>query len=91
MGRTHQIFACARADLAECPQIRPVHTAAEAEAARAAGQIYAFLAVEGMAAIGGNPARRGLVLRPGRRLGMLTWNETNALARPEPEAILRRG
>lgn len=26
------------------------------------------------------PRRRGLVLRPGRRLGMLTWNETNALA-----------
>ena len=80
LGRTHQIFACARADLAECPQIRPVHTAAEAEAARAAGQIYAFLAVEGMAAIGGNPAGVDWYYGQGARLGMLTWNETNALA-----------
>ena len=71
MGRTHQIFACARADLAECPQIRPVHTAAEAEAARAAGQLYAFLAVEGMAAIGGNPAGVDRYDGQGARLGML--------------------
>ena len=80
LGRTHQIFACARAELAECPQIRPVHTAAEAEAARAAGQIYAFLAVEGMAAIGGNPGGVDWYYDQGVRLGMLTWNETNALA-----------
>ena len=80
LGRTHQIFACARADLAECPQIRPVHTAAEAEAARAAGQIYAFLAVEGMAAIGGNPAGVDWYYGQGARLGMLTWNEENFLA-----------
>ena len=90
LGRTHQIFACAQADLAECPQIRPVHTAAEAEAARAAGQIYAFLAVEGMAAIGGTPpAWTGTTARapgwgcsPGTR--PMPWP-------PEPEAILRRG
>mgnify|MGYP000417990181 CR=1 FL=1 len=91
LGRTHQIFACARADLAECPQIRPVHTAAEAEAARAAGQIYAFLAVEGMAAIGGNPAGVDWYYGQGARLGMLTWNETNALAagaRGDPQAGL---
>ena len=86
LGRTHQIFACARADLAECPQIRPVHTAAEAEAARAAGQIYAFLAVEGMA--GTPPAWTGTTARapgwgcsPGTR--PMPWP-------PEPEAILRR-
>ena len=56
------------------------NTAAEAEAARAAGQIYAFLAVEGMAAIGGNPAGVDWYYGQGARLGMLTWNETNALA-----------
>ena len=54
--------------------------AAEAEAARAAGQIYAFLAVEGMAAIGGNPAGVDWYYGQGARLGMLTWNGTNALA-----------
>ena len=74
LGRTHQIFACARADLAECPQIRPVHTAAEAEAARAAGQIYAFLAVEGMAAGAGGDPQAGLTeagRRAVRRMGEL--------------------
>ena len=52
LGRTHQMFACARAELRECGRIRPVRTVAEAEAARSAGQLYAFLAVEGMAAVG---------------------------------------
>ncbi len=46
LGRTHQMFACARAELRECGRIRPVRTVDEAEAARAAGQLYAFLAVE---------------------------------------------
>ena len=58
LGRTHQMLSCARAELAECPQVRLVLTGEEAAAARAAGQLYAFLAVEGMAAIGGDP--RGL-------------------------------
>ena len=43
-------------------------------------KIYAFLAVEGMAAIGGNPAGVDWYYGQGARLGMLTWNETNALA-----------
>lgn len=33
-----------------------------------------------MAAIGGNPGRVDWYYGQGARLGMLTWNETNALA-----------
>ena len=80
LGRTHQMFACARAELQECTQIRPVRTATEAEAARSEGQLYAFLAVEGMAAIGADPRGVDWYYGQGVRLGMLTWNETNALA-----------
>ena len=80
LGRTHQMLSCARAELRECPQVRPVRTAAEAEAAREAGQLYAFLAVEGMAAIGARPQGVDWYYGQGVRLGMLTWNETNALA-----------
>ena len=69
-----------RAELAECPQVRLVRTGEEAAAARAAGQLYAFLAVEGMAAIGGDPRGIDWYHSQGARLGMLTWNETNALA-----------
>ena len=80
LGRTHQMFACARAELRECGRIRPVRTVAEAEAARSAGQLYAFLAVEGMAAVGADPRGVDWYYGQGVRLGMLTWNETNALA-----------
>ena len=80
LGRTHQMFACARAELRECGRIRPARTVAEAEAARAAGQLYAFLAVEGMAAVGADPRGVDWYYGQGVRLGMLTWNETNALA-----------
>lgn len=80
LGRTHQMLSCARAELAECPQVRLVRTGEEAAAARAAGQLYAFLAVEGMAAIGGDPRGIDWYHSQGARLGMLTWNETNALA-----------
>ena len=80
LGRTHQMFACARAELRECGRIRPVRTVAEAEAARAAGQLYAFLAVEGMSAVGADPRGVDWYYGQGVRLGMLTWNESNALA-----------
>ena len=53
---------------------------AEAEAARSAGQIYALLAAEGMAAAGEDPDGVDWYYEQGVRLGMLTWNETNALA-----------
>lgn len=80
LGRTHQIFACARADLAECPQIRPGPHRSGGRGCRASGP---NLRLPGGGGHGGHrrePRRRGLVLRPGCRLGMLTWNETNALA-----------
>ena len=74
------MFACARAELGECGRIRPVRTVDEAEAAQAAGELYAFLAVEGMAAVGADPRGVDWYYGQGVRLGMLTWNETNALA-----------
>ena len=53
---------------------------AEAVAARAAGQLYAFLAVEGMSAVGADSWGVDWYYGQGVRLGMLTWNESNALA-----------
>ena len=80
LGRTQQMFACARAELRECGRIRPVRTVDEAETARAAGQLYAFLAVEGMSAVGADSWGVDWYYGQGVRLGMLTWNESNALA-----------
>ena len=79
-GRTEQLLRHGRAELAESKHFRPVRTVAEAEAARSAGQIYAFLAAEGMAAAGEDPDGVDWYYEQGVRLGMLTWNETNALA-----------
>lgn len=78
--RTRVMVACAREELAECPGVQVVHTVREAEAARAAGQLYAFLGVEGMAAIGEDVGGIDRYYAFGARLGMLTWNEENALA-----------
>lgn len=91
LGRTHQIFACARADLAECPQIRPVHTAAEAEAARQRAKSTPSWRWRAWAAIGGNPGRRGLVLRPGRPGWGCSPGTRPMPWPPEPEATFRRG
>lgn len=74
------ILHCMREELEECPWLRIVKNAAEAERAKAAGQMFAFLAVEGMAAIGSNLAGIDRYEELGVRLGMLTWNEENALA-----------
>ena len=79
-GRTEQLLGQGRADLAESGHFRTVRTVREAEAAQSAGQIYAFLAAEGMAAAGEDPEGVGWYYEQGVRLGMLTWNETNALA-----------
>lgn len=79
-GRTGQMLACARAELAECGAVRLVRTAAQAEVARAQGLLYAFLGVEGMAAIGEDPAGVDRYADAGARMGMLTWNEENQLA-----------
>lgn len=79
-GRTRIMMDCARAELAECPWLAVVRTAKEAEQARAEGRIYAFLAIEGMAAIGEDTAGVDRYCDFGARIGMLTWNEENALA-----------
>lgn len=78
--RTDIMLLAMRAELAECPWLALVRTPAEAEAAKAAGKKYAFLAVEGMAAIGADLSGIDHYADLGVRLGMLTWNEENLLA-----------
>lgn len=79
-ARTEIMMDCAQAELAECPWLQAVRTAKEAEAAKAAGKMYAFLAIEGMAAIGEDISGIDRYHAFGARIGMLTWNEENALA-----------
>lgn len=79
-ARTEMALDCARAEFAECPWLAVVRTEEEAERARAAGQLYAFLGVEGMAAIGEDLSGIDRYADWGARLGMLTWNEENLLA-----------
>ncbi len=78
--RTEIMGLCARAELAECPWLDMVHDTGAAEAARAAGKKYAFLAVEGMEPIGDDLNRIDRYGDWGVRIGMLTWNEENLLA-----------
>ena len=78
--RVEIMLACAEKDLAECPSIALVRTWPEAEAARAAGKLYAFLGVEGMEAVGTDLEEVDRYAARGARLGMLTWNERNQLA-----------
>jgi len=80
LGRTHQMLSCARDDLAECERMRLVHSWAEAAAVRAEGRLYAFLGIEGMAAIGTELRGIDWYYDAGARTGMLTWNEENAFA-----------
>lgn len=79
-GRTEIMCEAARAEFAESPWLAVVRTAGEAEAARGAGKLYAFLAVEGMDAIGTDLEGIDRYADFGVRLGMLTWNGENALA-----------
>ena len=78
--RTAVMMRCTRAEVMESPWLAAVRTAAGAEQAREQGQIYAFLAIEGMAAIGEDLTGINRYADFGARIGMLTWNETNALA-----------
>ena len=78
--RTEEMMACAQAELAECPWLTPVRTAAEARAIQAAGGIFAFLVIEGMEPVGNRLERLEQYARWGARIGMLTWNEENLLA-----------
>ena len=78
--RTRELMLCAREEFRETPWLEVVCRADEAEAAKARGKMYAFLAVEGMAAIGDDPEGVDAYADFGVRMGMLTWNETNLLA-----------
>ena len=78
--RTDIMLLCMKAELAECPWLELVRTAGEAERAKAAGKKYAFLAVEGMEAIGDDLNGIDRYAEVGVRLGMLTWNGENQLA-----------
>lgn len=78
--RTEIMCAAAREEFAQCPWLAVVRTAAEAQAAREAGKLYVFLAVEGMDAIGTDLRGIDRYADFGVRLGMLTWNGENALA-----------
>ena len=78
--RTDIMLLCMKAELAECPWLTVVRTAGEAEKAKAAGKKYAFLAAEGMDAIGNDLGGIDRYADLGVRLGMLTWNEENLLA-----------
>ena len=69
--RLEVLLACAQAEFAECPWLAVVRTAKEAEAARAAGKIYAFLAIEGMEALE-RPEDLDRLASLGLRFGMLT-------------------
>lgn len=77
--RLEVMLSCAQAEFAECPWLAVVRTAAEAEAARAKGKLYAFLAIEGMEGLEG-PEELDRLASLGLRLGMLTWNEDNRFA-----------
>ena len=79
-ARTELMMRCARVEFMEAPWLEVVRTAAEAERAKQAGKLYAFLAVEGMEAIGGDLAGIDRYVEFGARIGMLTWNEENLLA-----------
>ena len=79
-GRLAIMLAQAQAELAQCSHIQMVRTVREAEAARAAGKLYAFWGIEGMAAFGADAGAIDRCYESGVRLGMLTWNGENALA-----------
>ena len=78
--RTDIMLLCMKAELEECPWLTLVRTAEEAERAKAAGKKYAFLAVEGMDAIGDDLGGIDRYADLGVRVGMLTWNGENLLA-----------
>ena len=79
-ARLRRMIECARAEFAECPWLSVVRTPQEAEAEKASGRLYAFLCVEGLSAIGEDLSGIDALADLGVRLGMLTWNEENALA-----------
>ena len=79
-ARTEEMLNCLAAEAAESRAFRIVRTVEEARQARAAGVFYAFLGVEGLAAMGEDVSGLDRYYDYGVRLAMLTWNEANALA-----------
>lgn len=79
-ARTELMMRCARIEFMESPWLEIVRTSAGAERALKEGRMYAFLAVEGMEAIGGDLSGIDRYVDFGVRIGMLTWNEENFLA-----------
>lgn len=80
LARTELMMRCARVEFLESPWLEVVRTAAGAERAGEAGKLYAFLAIEGMDAIGGDLSGIDRYVDFGARIGMLTWNRENRLA-----------
>lgn len=79
-ARTELMMRCARLEVVENPWLAAVRTAEGARQAREEGKLYAFFAIEGMAAIEEDPTGIDRYAAFGARIGMLTWNESNALA-----------
>ena len=79
-ARTELMMRCARLEVVESPWLAAVRTAEGARQAREEGKLYAFFAIEGMAAIGEDLTGIDRYAAFGARIGMLTWNEPNALA-----------
>ncbi len=77
--RTKELMECAKAEIAECDEIRIVHTYDEMMQAIADGKFYIFHGVEGMAAIGKDLSKIDDYYEFGCRHAMLTWNEANDL------------
>lgn len=79
VARTKQIFSCVRDEIDEAKDIAIVKTYDEMMKAKAAGKIYVFIGVEGMAYIQDDISRLDDYYAFGARHGMLTWNESNSL------------
>jgi len=78
--RTLDMMRCTDAEITDCDQVRIVHTYGELLQAKADGNFYIIKGVEGMAAIGDDPAGVDWYYDYGCRHGILTWNEENSLA-----------
>lgn len=78
-ARTKQIFSCVSEEIAETKDIAIVKTYGEMMQAKAAGKIYVFIGIEGMAYIQDDISRLDEYYAFGARHGMLTWNESNSL------------
>lgn len=80
MARTKDIMASIRAELDESGAVTVVHSYEEMQRARAAGEFYVFIGIEGLAAIGEDVELINWYYDFGARHASLTWNEGNALA-----------